>query len=120
LSLDDFGKGYSSLEYLRRIPLERLKIDRSFVQGVANNTPDPVIVSVVMALGKKLGLTVIAEGIETEEQCEFLSLEGCSTVQGYLFSRPLIPALLEEILENGSQRIAPLNRRESPLYMAEA
>lgn len=61
-----------------------------------------------MALGKKLGLTVIAEGIETEEQCEFLSLEGCTMVQGYLFSRPLKAKLLEELLENGSERIEAL------------
>ena len=114
LSLDDFGKGYSSLEYLRRLPLERLKIDRSFVQGLADNTPDPVIVSVVMALGKKLGLTIIAEGIETEEQCDFLSTEGCQTVQGYLFSRPLKPSALEELFERGSDRIAPLGSAKPP------
>jgi len=108
LSLDDFGKGYSSLEYLRRLPLERLKIDRSFVQGLGAGSPDPVIISVVMALGKKLGLTVIAEGIETEEQCDFLSTEGCSFVQGFLFSRPLRPQMLEDLFEQGSERIAPL------------
>jgi diguanylate cyclase (GGDEF)-like protein/PAS domain S-box-containing protein len=114
LSLDDFGKGYSSLEYLRRLPLESLKIDRSFVQGVADNSPDPVIVSVVMALGKKLGLTVIAEGIETEEQCDFLSTEGCSFVQGFLFSRPLKPQHLEKLFEHGSDRIAPLRSNSVP------
>jgi diguanylate cyclase (GGDEF)-like protein/PAS domain S-box-containing protein len=108
LSLDDFGKGYSSLDYLRRLPLERLKIDRSFVQGLDAGSPDPVIVSVVMALGKKLGLTVIAEGIETEEQCEFLSTEGCSFVQGFLFSRPLRPQLIEDLFERGSDRVMPL------------
>jgi diguanylate cyclase (GGDEF)-like protein/PAS domain S-box-containing protein len=107
LSLDDFGKGYSSLEYLRRLPLEFLKIDRSFVQGLTSGSHDPVIVSIVMTLGRQLGLTVIAEGIETDEQLDFLSEQGCPCVQGFLFSRPVPEDELGRLLESGSDRIAP-------------
>jgi diguanylate cyclase (GGDEF)-like protein/PAS domain S-box-containing protein len=107
LSLDDFGKGYSSLEYLRRLPLRRLKIDRSFVRGLSNGAHDPVIVSVVMALGKKLGLEVVAEGIETRSQLEFLHSEGCSVVQGYYFSKPVSAEEIGRLLLHGGERITP-------------
>ena len=106
-ALDDFGKGYSSLEYVRRFRLDRLKIDRSFVQGIGDGTPDPVIVSLVTVLGKKLGLEVIAEGVETEAQLEFLAGEGCKQVQGYYFSRPIPADEIDRLLIEGSDRIAP-------------
>jgi len=106
-ALDDFGKGYSSLEYVRRCPLDRLKIDRSFVQGIGDGKPDPVIVSLVTVLGQKLGLEVIAEGVETEAQLEFLSGEGCRQVQGFYFSRPLPADEIDRLLREGSKRIAP-------------
>jgi diguanylate cyclase (GGDEF)-like protein/PAS domain S-box-containing protein len=88
-SLDDFGTGYSSLSYLRRMPLEQLKIDKSFITEVPGNENDVSIVEAIIALGRKLGLAVMAEGVETAQQLKFLAGIGCNAYQGYLFSRPL-------------------------------
>jgi diguanylate cyclase (GGDEF)-like protein/PAS domain S-box-containing protein len=98
LSIDDFGTGYSSLSALKRFPVERLKIDRSFIQDLPDDEDDRAVASAVISLGQKLNLRVIAEGVETEAQVAFLRENHCDELQGYHFSRPIaaadIPALL--------------------------
>lgn len=88
--IDDFGKGYSSLQYLRRLPLTALKIDRSFVEDITDQAGDGgAVVRAIVALGRTLGVTVVAEGVETDDQLRFLREQGCERVQGFLFGHPV-------------------------------
>ncbi|MDE2210525.1 MAG: EAL domain-containing protein [Betaproteobacteria bacterium] len=89
LSIDDFGTGYSSMSYIKRFAIDCLKLDRSFVRGVPGNEDDVAIVLAILQLGHSLGLRLTAEGVETEEQLDFLRTRGCDEYQGYLYSRPL-------------------------------
>lgn len=106
ISIDDFGVGYSSLDYLKRLPACELKIDRSFVRDVVNDHRDAAIVEMVVGLGRRFGLDVIAEGVETEAQWDALVLLGCERMQGYLIGYPVGGAAFGEQLRNGRYLVA--------------
>ncbi len=101
ISIDDFGTGYSSLSYLKRFPIDALKIDRSFITDVTSNPDDAAITTAIILMGHSLRLTVVAEGVETENQLEFLRVLQCNEIQGYLFSPPEPAERAEEFLRTG-------------------
>ncbi|MFI4938998.1 MAG: EAL domain-containing protein, partial [Burkholderiales bacterium] len=98
-SLDDFGTGYSSLAYLAQLPINQIKIDRSFVGNIPGKENDETIARTIITMGRELGIDVIAEGVETEAQREFLESHGCHAFQGYLFSRPLPLKEFEQLVK---------------------
>jgi EAL domain-containing protein (putative c-di-GMP-specific phosphodiesterase class I) len=98
VAIDDFGTGYSSLSYLRMFPIHHLKLDRSFVEEIGQDTDGSVICDATIGLAHNLGLTVVAEGVETEAQLDYLRSRGCDLVQGYLFSRPIPAAEAEAFI----------------------
>ncbi|MEP7084718.1 MAG: bifunctional diguanylate cyclase/phosphodiesterase, partial [Betaproteobacteria bacterium] len=104
IAIDDFGSGYSSLGYLKRFPIDKLKIDKTFIDGCAEPGNDAAITSAIIALGRALNLTVVAEGVETNAQLEFLRTGGCEVVQGYLLSAPLSAASLKDYLNAAAPR----------------
>lgn len=98
LSIDDFGTGYSSLSYIQRFPLDTLKIDRSFVQDITSNSSDAEMIDSIIALGHSMHLKVLAEGVETLEQLEYLQKQGCDEVQGFYFSKAVTATEIEDLL----------------------
>ena len=98
MAIDDFGTGYSSLAYLKKFDIDYLKIDQSFVRNLTTDANDRALSEAIIVMAHKLGLKVIAEGVETEEQKAFLAAAGCDYAQGYLFSRPIPPEKFEEFL----------------------
>ena len=101
IAIDDFGTGYSSLNYLSRFPIGKLKIDKSFVHNLLNDRNNAAIVSTIVSMGHNLGMCVVAEGVEEESQLAYLRDLSCDEAQGFLFSRPVELATIEELLRGG-------------------
>jgi EAL domain-containing protein (putative c-di-GMP-specific phosphodiesterase class I) len=105
IAMDDFGTGYSSLTYLQCFPFDKIKIDRSFVKDITENAGSLNIVRAVAALAKGMGMTATAEGIETREQLDRITCEGCTEMQGFLFSRPLPASEIERLFLSGREAL---------------
>ena len=110
IAIDDFGTGYSSLSYLRRLPLRKLKLDIAFIRDAVESDEAAAIVAAIIAIANSLRLDVVAEGVETQAQCDFLVDSGCTTMQGYLLCRPMTGQAVAELLRGG--RAGPAGRRE--------
>jgi EAL domain-containing protein (putative c-di-GMP-specific phosphodiesterase class I) len=107
VALDDFGSGYSNLGYLQRFPLDKLKIDRSFVAALGKSANGGVIIQAIVALGRALGLSVLVEGVETEQQRVLLRLAGCDEMQGFLFAKPAPASTIDRLLAQAKRSAEP-------------
>jgi EAL domain-containing protein (putative c-di-GMP-specific phosphodiesterase class I) len=114
LALDDFGTGYSSINYLRQFPINRLKIDRSFVSDLMSNPDDAALTGAIIAMAHSLRVAVVAEGVETEEQACFLRKRGCEELQGYLISPPIDAVKFRRFLVREKEDEADLDEDEYP------
>jgi EAL domain-containing protein (putative c-di-GMP-specific phosphodiesterase class I) len=110
IAVDDFGTGYSSLAYLRQFPVDALKIDRSFISGIAASRDSKALIHTLVQLGKTLGLETLGEGIEDQAQLRHLQREECDSGQGFLFARPLEPDAIDELLKIGFPQRTPAGR----------
>ena len=108
LAVDDFGTGYSSLAYLSRFPIDKLKIDKSFIDGLGQDERADKIVATIIAMGQSLDLKVVAEGVETSSQLQLLCALGCDAIQGYLYGRPLPAEQAEERMRREQQTLLPV------------
>ena len=115
LALDDFGSGYSSLSYLQRLPFNKVKIDRSFVTSLDHSANGGVIIQAVVTLCRALGMSVVIEGVETEEQRVLVRLAGCNEMQGYLFAKPAPREEIDRLLANAK---SPPEEATAPLRAA--
>jgi diguanylate cyclase (GGDEF)-like protein/PAS domain S-box-containing protein len=104
LAIDDFGTGYSSLAQVKHFPIDTIKVDRSFIRNIPNNSEDKAITEAIITMGKTLSLTVVAEGVETQEQIEFLQKHACDEMQGYYFSKPVTPDQFTDLLRTGQKQ----------------
>ena len=100
LAIDDFGTGYSSLCYLKRLPVDYVKIDQTFISGLHEGSQDAAITRAIIVMANSLGLKVVAEGVETQEQLDVLTAQGCDEAQGYLISKPVDAAAFIGLLSN--------------------
>jgi len=100
ISMDDFGTGYSSLSYLQSFPFDKIKIDQSFIRGAVDEAKGAAIMCAIAALGLSLGMATTAEGVETDEQLARVTAAGCTDIQGYLISKPLLPESVETFLQS--------------------
>ena len=116
LALDDFGSGYSSLAYLQQLPFDKLKIDRGFVAALDQSANTGVIIQAIVTLGRALGMSVLIEGVETEEQRVLLRLAGCNEMQGFLFARPGVAQEVDRMLAAGG--VLPLLTAKEPAKVA--
>jgi EAL domain-containing protein (putative c-di-GMP-specific phosphodiesterase class I) len=107
LAIDDFGTGYSSMSLMKQFPIDTIKIDRSFVRDLPHDTEDRAIAQAIIGMGKALGMTVVAEGVETDEQEAFLRDNACDEMQGFLFSKPIRPEQLADLLRPAPLPLSP-------------
>jgi EAL domain-containing protein (putative c-di-GMP-specific phosphodiesterase class I) len=108
LAIDDFGTGYSSMSLMKQFPIDTIKIDRSFVRDLPNDSEDKASAQAIISMGKALGMTIIAEGVETTEQRTFLRDHACDEMQGFLFSKPVLPEQLADLLRGVLSASPPL------------